>query len=586
MPEPQAGSFGLFSIHMLRRFLAIFLPISLVLGGVVAVLYYQDLAGERALHEQAGEHLVALHTSLITRELKGVESDLLYLADQAVLRDFLSGGKPVRQALQEEYVLFSRQKEIYDQIRYLNVQGQEIIRVNYHNGLPSAVADSELQSKAARYYFTQALLLPRGEVFTSHFDLNVEHDAIEQPLKPAIRFATPVFDRQGEKRGVLVLNYLGASLIRKLEEVSVNFPGTAYLLNRESFYLHGRQVTDEWGFMLGHQRTFARDFPEEWGTLADKDEGQLLTANGLFTFRTITSRSPLARSHSTGSGSIHQDPDTSDPQLKIVAHVPPDKLTAHTRRTFKRILSLYAAALALVLGLAAYLAHAGALRRQQEGRLAASEARLRLLSMRLLTAQEDERRRLSRDLHDELGQLVTAVTLDLDRAVQAADAEKKNELLGRGLQGAACVLERLHDISARIRPSILDDLGLKDAVQSYLSDYEQRTGIVTRGELSLDRVQLPALLSENIYRILQEALTNVAKHAQAAEVRVQLWADAHQVVLSVRDTGIGFERGAVDSTRLGLLGMRERAELLQGTFALHSEVGQGTEIRVTLPLPS
>src|SRR5207244_5976849 len=99
-----------------------------------------------------------------------------------------------------------------------------------------------------------------------------------------------------------------------------------------------------------------------------------------------------------------------------------------------------------------------------------------------ITAQADERRRLSRDLHDELGQVVTAVTLDLQRAAQAADGTKKDDLIQRGLHGATCLLDKIHEISLRIRPTLLDDLGLKDAVQSLLSDYERWTGIVSRAE--------------------------------------------------------------------------------------------------------
>src|SRR5205085_1745807 len=108
--------------------------------------------------------------------------------------------------------------------------------------------------------------------------------------------------------------------------------------------------------------------------------------------------------------------------------------------------------------------------RSQEWQIAESEARLRTLSTQLITAQEDERRRLSRDLHDELGQVVTAVTLDLQRAAQAGDPAKKDDLIGRALHRTECLLDRIHEISLQIRPTILDDLGLKDAVQNLLSD--------------------------------------------------------------------------------------------------------------------
>ena len=201
-----------------------------------------------------------------------------------------------------------------------------------------------------------------------------------------------------------------------------------------------------------------------------------------------------------------------------------------------------------------------------------------------MTTQEEERRGISRDLHDELGQVVTSVTLDLQRAVQAGEAAKKDELIERALHGSGCLLDRIHEIAARVRPPMLDDLGLKDAVQSLLSDYEHRSGIATRVELAFEHQAVPAAVSENVYRILQEALTNVARHAQATEVSVRLQVTASQVALTVRNAGVGFDPAARDDRRLGLLGIQERAELLGGTCAVTAGPGQGTEVRVVMPL--
>jgi len=123
-------------------------------------------------------------------------------------------------------------------------------------------------------------------------------------------------------------------------------------------------------------------------------------------------------------------------------------------------------------------------------------------------------------------------------------------------------------------------------VQSFLSDFEHRTGIVTHAALSFDQAQPTAVVSENIYRILQEALTNVAKHARAREVYVDLRVDAKAAALAVRDEGSGFDPAGVDGKRLGILGMRERAELLRGTFVVRSTPGKGTSVEVNLPMAS
>jgi signal transduction histidine kinase len=581
MADIRATPPGVFAPRVLRRLLLIFLPAVLLTGGVVLALYLLDLSNEHALYEQAATSRIDLQSDIIRRELKSIESDLLYLANQAVLRGFLGSRPGTRKELEAEYVLFCRQRGVYDQVRYLDAAGREQVRINFNDGRPAAVPGKELQPKAGRYYFTRAVLLGRGQVFVSPFDLNIEHDQIERPLKPMIRFATPVFDQGGAKRGILVLNYLGAALIEKLSRAAVGFPGAVWLLNRHGYFLRGPSRQDEWAFMLGRDRTFATYFPEEWPRLATGPRGRFLTSSGLFVFQTLPLRAdvptvPAVDAPPTGG---------SDPGLIVVAHMPPRTLNARADLLLGRLLVLSAVVLIVVFALAWYLAYIGVLRRDHERDLADSEARLRTLSSRLLTAQEDERRSVSRDLHDELGQVVTSVTLDLQRAAQAEGPGRKDELIGRALHGADCLLDRIHEISGRLRPTLLDDLGLKEAVRSYLGEYEGRTGIVTQAELSFAQADLASPVSENVYRILQEALTNVAKHARVAEVIVRLRVADGQVALSVRDAGIGMDPATLDGKRLGILGMRERAELLNGTFTLEGAPGRGTEVRVTIPLP-
>jgi signal transduction histidine kinase len=599
MPSFQASPPGIFSRPVLRRLLAIFFPVALFMGCVVFALYYQDLTKERTLLEQAGENLVDLQWNIITRELKSVQRDLLYLADQQILRSFLSKMDSDKGQLEREYRLFAQSKGIYDQIRYLNREGFERIRINYNDGDPSIVPEKMLQRKADRYYFTEAIGLDRGQVFISPFDLNVEHDQIEKPHKPVIRFATPVFDDQGVKRGVLVLNYLGASLLRELDKVSTYVEKEAWLLNRDGYFLHVGSFRypestsnwpepapeDEWSFMFNKQRNFQSYYPDQWLGVTQSGKGHFYSPQGLFIFRTLSPRAELAEDR----GANHlaneiPDPMADDASVIVLSHVPPDVLDQRATILLHRLIWLDGGVLVLVLILTWYLAYAGALRQSHERQIADSEGRLRTLSTQLLTAQEDERRRLSRDLHDELGQIVTTVALDLQRAAQAADGEKKAELIGRAFKETECLLDRIHEISARLRPTLLDDLGLKDAVQNFLSEYEQRTGIVPRAELRFEHPQIPAAVSENVYRILQEALTNVSKHARAKEVFIGLQADARCVALTVRDSGSGFNPAALDGKGLGILGMRERAELLGGNFVVKAEVGKGTEIRVSIPI--
>jgi signal transduction histidine kinase len=409
-------------------------------------------------------------------------------------------------------------------------------------------------------------------VFVSPFDLNVEHGEIEQPLKPTIRFATPVFDGMGDRRGVLVLNYLGAALIRKLAEVARPFAGTTLLLNKKAYYLRGPTPQSEWGFMRGNDQTFATDHPAAWSCISENHDGQCRSAEGLVAFRTLNPKQ------------APRDASGGDAGLIVVAHTPPDVLEARPRELLRRLLLLYGVIILVLLPLAWYLAYVGSVRRAHERQLEESEGRLRTLSTQLITAQEEERRGISRDLHDELGQVVTSMTLDLQRAGQATDSGKKDELIGRALHGANCLLDRIQEIAARVRPAMLDDLGLRDAVQSLLSDFERRTRIIPQVKLDFNQSAVPPAVSANVYRILQEALTNVARHAKASEVSIGLLANSKSISLRVQDAGIGLDAALLNGQSLGILGMQERAELLGGAFSLKSAPGKGTEIEVVLPL--
>jgi signal transduction histidine kinase len=582
MPDSISETPRFFSATVLLRLAVIFLPIALLTGIMILVLYQHDRGLEYQLYEQAGQHIVGLHADIINRELKAVQSDLLYLANQEMLIDFVSGGPTHKEQLEKEYSLFAEQRTVYDQIRYLDSAGQERIRINYAAGRASIVPEYELQAKEGRYYFGETMQLKRGEVFASPFDLNVEHGQIEQPLKPVIRFATPVFDKGGHKQGILILNYLGSVLTAKLATVSLTFPGWTVLLNRDGYFVRGRRAADEWGFMLGHHFSFATLYPEDWQRLVHSSAGQFRSEQGLVTFRTVSPVPNYPGQRATISKSL--DPDARDPRLIVVAQTPADRLEQQSTRLWQRLAIFSTSALLLVLGLTWYLAHAAVLRRSQERKTAASEARLRALSTQLLTAQEDERRRLSRDLHDELGQVVTAVTLSLQRAAQTNDVAKKDELIGQAVRGSEILLGGIHEISARVRPSILDDLGLKDAVQNLLGSYERNTGIVPKAELHFEHHDIPPTIAENVYRIAQEALTNVSKHAAAKEVIVRLSVIGRQLCLEVCDRGFGFAPEAMPAKGLGILGMRERAELLHGTFGIRTAPGEGTEIRVTIPL--
>jgi signal transduction histidine kinase len=250
------------------------------------------------------------------------------------------------------------------------------------------------------------------------------------------------------------------------------------------------------------------------------------------------------------------------------------------------------AALAISLGIGllatTYSSRLEARLRRQQAIEAENSRYLQLLSAKLITAQEEERRSIARELHDEVGQMLTAIKVELavaERRLNASGAA--GELLDDAQSIADTGLQSVRDLSHLLHPALLDDLGLDAAVDWYLQAFNKRHAI--KGELvgDVSKVRLAADIELAAYRIVQEALTNVARHAQARTCRVTLRRDADRLHVIIEDDGKGFDAVAlgepVGRRGLGLLGMRERAAQLKGALQIDSAPGQGTRVVVDLP---
>lgn len=216
------------------------------------------------------------------------------------------------------------------------------------------------------------------------------------------------------------------------------------------------------------------------------------------------------------------------------------------------------------------------------------EERAQLLA-RVLAAQEDERKRIARELHDDAGQALTSVVLGLTRIEAAVADEDVRAQAGELKSTAHHALHLMRDLARDLRPSTLDDLGLVAALGRYVSDYGAKHGIAVHFHAaSCEGMRLRTEAETALYRIAQEALTNVLRHAKATSVNVVLERRAGSVILVVEDDGVGFDPGpgthGSHSPGLGLLGMEERASLVNGTLRVESEAGRGTAIFVQVPL--
>ena len=573
----DSNRLSLFSPAVLARLFTLMAVAGILLGGVVAVLYVQERHHEDMLLRQQGSQRVEQEFEFLSGEIESVRSDLLYLAEQATLQRFLADDQAVRRELELDYVSFATRKAVYDQIRFLDRTGKEVVRVNFRRGRAEIVPQEKLQAKADRYYYRDALRLNPGEVFVSDFDLNVEHGQIERPLEPVLRLLTPVVDGQGKTRGLLALNYAGNHLLRRLNELSI--PGETLLVNSAGQYIQGSSPEDAWGWLLGHAETFPKHFPLAWRHLAGEPAGQFTTAEGIFTFRRVS----FAKSAAGTGRELRPGGGISSP-LILVAFQPTDLRYAASTKLLRQLTWMYAGAMALLSTFGWYWARSAAIRKRQARSICASEMRLRTLSAQLLTAQEEERRNISRELHDELGQQVTAISLDLRSAARQQDALKAQSLLERAIEGTDHLLRSVHEAASRVRPSILDDLGLRDAVESLTSEISGRSGVTVTTALDFGKRNVSPMIGENVYRILQEGLLNVVKHAETQQAVVSIEVESNQLHVTLEDHGIGFDPHHRNGSRLGILGMQERTELLGGCFTLSSRPGAGTRIDVNIPL--
>jgi len=225
-------------------------------------------------------------------------------------------------------------------------------------------------------------------------------------------------------------------------------------------------------------------------------------------------------------------------------------------------------------------------RKLSERALRESQRRLQILTRRLLEAQETERRSVARELHDEVGGVLTAVKLNL-LSLRAGRRGKPGEAaLSDGLALVDGAIQSVRSLSLGLRPHVLDDLGLIPALKWYCESQAKRSGVAI--ELGLDAVDLKTApeLESACFRIVQEAVSNALRHAGARHIRITLRLHEHRVTLEVADDGGGFEVAAArPGAGAGLLGMEERALLLGGRLSIDSVPGAGTRVRVRFSLP-
>ncbi len=320
-----------FNRPIIHGTLRLFVPALLLLLILLSIHYHSQLEQHStSVMEKEAEQLQATKLNLL-KDLNGAVNDLIILSESLTFREFNTDHQDhALRHLQQQFLTLSTHRGIYDQVRYLDADGMEVVRINFNRGAPSIVPAGQLQNKGKRYYFDDSFKLEPKQIFISPLDLNIEKGQVEQPLKPMIRLGMPVLDHRGEKIGVVLLNYLAQQLIDSVDQLSHNHSSDAMLLNADGYWLSHPDPEQRWGFMFKQpEKSMGRQFPDAWLQIGTKSRGQFHNPQGLFTFDTIY---PLGEEMFSSSGAADAYARSKHPIFsnsyfwKIVTRVHPWKL--------------------------------------------------------------------------------------------------------------------------------------------------------------------------------------------------------------------------------------------------------------------
>ncbi|VAW36481.1 hypothetical protein MNBD_DELTA02-239 [hydrothermal vent metagenome] len=332
MPAERWSVIGRFSL------LFVFLSIAVVV--VVFAFYRANLKGEKQLIERNQKDILDHMKDISVTDFGSVVSDLMFLSEHKHMREYLRDPSENNiKKLASDYLSLGIRKGVYDQIRFIDATGMEVVRVNYNEGDFIGMSLEKPQRRADRYYVKEILTLSKGEVFVSPLDLNVDNAEAERSYELIMRFGTPVFDNNGKLQGMVILNYLAEKFMNKLKDHENISYARLMLLNKNGYYLSGVEDRELWGFMedKGRGNTFQTRFQEEWKMINERDRDQFYTPMGLFSYVTIY---PVRNSLDTDAPVV-KDVPSSKYAWKMVTFVPRD--------VFKGLVSKYSYILTAML---------------------------------------------------------------------------------------------------------------------------------------------------------------------------------------------------------------------------------------------
>lgn len=276
---------------IIRYALGIFAVLGLAVLIVSSLIQFEIREVKRKELLKNEQNIISAENTIISNKINRISGDLLYVTDCLRLND---DGTNNYADVEKLWLAFSNRRTLYDQIRFIDMEGEEIIRINYDPDGSLLVDQADLQNKKDRYYFTDTMKLKKDQIYISKLDLNVENDVIEDPIKPMLRISMPYYNSKGEQKGMIILNYLAGDLLKQIKKIATVSNGNLSLINADGYWIYdSEEPKNNWAFMYEDQMniSFNNRYQEEWKTIKEKDSGQIINKNGVFVFsKSITSR--------------------------------------------------------------------------------------------------------------------------------------------------------------------------------------------------------------------------------------------------------------------------------------------------------
>lgn len=618
-----------------RNLLLLFLPWALLILLLMGLLYERllDVRLEPLLRDQ--QNSLNEGAGVLNRHLATLRGNLQFLSQQPLLAEVLANPSEDNfHDLERLFAEFALSSEVYEQIRWLDEQGAEQVRVDWQDGRALVRERAQLQNQAQRYYFVEAMNLAQGDHYLSRFDLSQEDGVLEQPLTPTLRGAAPIFDAQGKRRGILLLNYRGEALLQRLRQVSASYGGNLTLVDHEGYWMLANDPEDTWGFIRGKaDATMASRYPASWRRMQSQGSGVFTDAAGYWAFSHFD---PYQRTAGSAGALEHGQ------HWSLISRLPNAQVQALRAEVLWQVLLFVCVMLPLGLLVALRLGLAEHERDQVQLALQGSSEALQRSNGELReTVEQLQRTRgalLQAEKLSSLGTLVAGVAHELNTPIGAASVaastlDKGNKAVQQGLrdglqrsvlerflqrndEGLAIILSNLARMAQLTRAfkQLASDRASTERRSFDLVELVREVMLVFTPKLkqSPHRVQLempdsllldsyPGPLGQILQNLIDNALIHAFEPGLQGQVTVRIEQDVgrRECLIEVLDNGCGMSpevlgqifdpffttRRGRGGTGLGLHITHQLAvEILGADLQVRSTPGHGTQFRLRLTL--